>query len=47
MKIIFLILNSKYKDTITNFIHSYILITKKHGNVKENVSFASSLIHLL
>ena len=49
VKIIFLIWNSKYKYTTWNFlfIHTYDYWNNKHGNVKENLSCASSGIHLL
>ena len=49
VEIIFLIWNSKYKYTTWNFlfIHTYDYWNNKHGDVKENVSCASSGIHLL
>ena len=49
VKIIVLIWNSKYKYTTWNFlfIHTYDYWNNKHGDVKENVSCASSGIHLL
>ena len=44
-KIIFLIWNSRYKYSTPKilFIHTYYYWNNKHGNVKENVSCASSV----